>query len=537
MTNNINNKSMLRRGTILHGTYRIDDYLSSGGFGNTYVATNIEFDEQYAIKEFFMKGISSRDDNQTTVSVSVEENRSTFASQREKFKKEARRLRKLRNEHIVHVYDLFEENGTAYYVMDYVNGENLSERLKRTGVPLSEDEVLRVLPQVLDALGAAHSFRDPKDPDNKGGILHLDLKPANIMVDKQGVVKLIDFGASKQQSASGGATTSSAISYTNGYAPREQMEQNLDKFGPWTDFYALGATLYTLLTNKKPPMPSDIDDDETADKHQSLLMPTTISDKTNHLVLWLMNTNRKKRPQSVDDIRILENDESVTLIANGDDGTDDETLVLGAEDNKGHESSVDGSGEGLKVGGESSVTPISDTKDDNIGKKILIAIAGFVIAIIIIVVFTKGCDGTKNQSAAPVLDSTEWSDTLDTTVVDTAVTDAYANQVQCKVKQGNCTYTGYVNEDGVPNGEGEAWFNDGRYYKGNFDNGVMVDHDAYFRFPNGDTYQGSFVDDHFSEGRYTIKADQSYFIGTYNDSGQPKKGAWYDKNGNKIENV
>lgn len=92
---------MLRVGTVLHGTYRIDRYLSSGGFGNTYVATNIQFGEQYAIKEFFMRGISQRDNNNTTVSVSNTDNGETFASQLEKFKKEARRLRKPYNEHIV----------------------------------------------------------------------------------------------------------------------------------------------------------------------------------------------------------------------------------------------------------------------------------------------------------------------------------------------------------------------------------------------------------------------------------------------------
>lgn len=109
MSNNINTDNMLRVGTVLHGTYRIDRYLSSGGFGNTYVATNIQFGEQYAIKEFFMRGISQRDNNNTTVSVSNTDNRDTFASQLEKFKKEARRLRKLNNEHIVRVHDLFEE--------------------------------------------------------------------------------------------------------------------------------------------------------------------------------------------------------------------------------------------------------------------------------------------------------------------------------------------------------------------------------------------------------------------------------------------
>ena len=126
MQESINNQTMLKVGTILHGTYRIDNYLSSGGFGNTYVATNIEFDERVAIKEFFMKGVTQRDDNQTTVSVSNLENTNSFLGQKEKFKKEARRLRKMQNEHLVRVHDLFDENGTTYYVMDYVDGENLS---------------------------------------------------------------------------------------------------------------------------------------------------------------------------------------------------------------------------------------------------------------------------------------------------------------------------------------------------------------------------------------------------------------------------
>ena len=146
----INNQSMLKVGTILRGTYRIDSYLSSGGFGNTYVATNIEFEERVAIKEFFMKGVTHRDDNQTTISVSNTENRNSFLEQKEKFKKEARRIRQLRNEHIVKVHDLFEENGTAYYVMDYVDGENLAERLQKTGRPMTETEVRFYLPQILD---------------------------------------------------------------------------------------------------------------------------------------------------------------------------------------------------------------------------------------------------------------------------------------------------------------------------------------------------------------------------------------------------
>lgn len=292
MQESINSQSMLKVGTILRGIYRIDSYLSSGGFGNTYVATNIEFDERVAIKEFFMKGVTQRDNNQTTVSVSNAENRDSFLEQREKFKKEARRLRRLNNPHIVSVHDLFEEHGTAYYVMDYIDSENLAERLKRTGKPMTEAEVNQILPQILDALKSVHDT----------GIWHLDLKPANIMVDKSGQVKLIDFGASKQLNAQkGGATTSTAISYTNGYAPREQMEQNYDKFGPWTDIYALGATLYNLLTNKRPPLPMDIDDDISEDKHLALPMPN-VSNAMKNLVLWMMKTNCSQRPQKADAI-------------------------------------------------------------------------------------------------------------------------------------------------------------------------------------------------------------------------------------------
>lgn len=315
---------MLRVGTILHGTYRVDGYLASGGFGNTYVATNIQFGERYAIKEFFLKGVTERDENTTTISVSNQENAATFEAQRDKFKKEAVRLRKLSSPHIVCVHDLFEENGTAYYVMDFVDGENLRDYLKKIGHPLDEATVWQVFDQVLDALEVVHSH----------GLFHLDLKPANLMMDQQGGVKLIDFGASKQMKAGSGATTSTAVSYTNGYAPREQMEQALDKFGPWTDFYALGATLYFLLTDQKPPLPSDIDDDMTDDKHEALAMPDSISDRLRRMVLWLMATDRRKRPQSVADIRSVLNQKAENKPddpAKGEEG-DDVTIVLPKSD-------------------------------------------------------------------------------------------------------------------------------------------------------------------------------------------------------------
>ena len=288
MSNKIIPESMLYVGSILRGIYRIDGYLSSGGFGNTYVATNLEFEEIVTIKEFFIRGITERDDSTCEIHVSNKENIHQFEEQKEKFKKEARRIRKLKNVHIVRVHDMFEENGTAYYVMDYIDGESLAERIKRSGRPFTENEVKTILPQVLDALREVH----------QNGIWHLDLKPGNVMLDKNGKVYLIDFGASKQIRASGGITTSTALCYTPGYAPNEQIGQMYDRFGPWTDIYALGATIFNLLTGKRPPLSMDIEEED----ENAFDFSTDISDEMKGMVLWMMQPKRKARPQSVDEI-------------------------------------------------------------------------------------------------------------------------------------------------------------------------------------------------------------------------------------------
>ena len=268
--------------TLQGGKYRIERVLGQGGFGNTYVGYNTEFEETVAIKEFFMKGVTERNETTSVISVSNADNVQQFEEQREKFKKEARRLRKLKNEHIVKVHDLFEENGTAYYVMDYIEGESLAERIKKTGNPFTEAEVRSILSQILEALKEVH----------QNEIWHLDLKPGNIMVDKQGNAYLIDFGASKQIRANGSMTTSTALCYTPGYAPHEQIGQMYDRFGPWTDIYALGATIYNLLTNKKPPMAIDIEEDE----EDAFDFPNTVSDGMRKLVAWMMQPKRKARP-------------------------------------------------------------------------------------------------------------------------------------------------------------------------------------------------------------------------------------------------
>ena len=316
--------------TLQGGKYRIERVLGQGGFGNTYVGYNTEFEETVAIKEFFMKGVTERDETTSTVSVSNADSVPQFEEQREKFKKEARRLRKLKNEHIVKVHDLFEENGTAYYVMDYIDGESLAERMKRTGVPLTKNEVRTILLQILGALKEVH----------QNEIWHLDLKPGNIMVDKQRNAYLIDFGASKQIRANGSMTTSTALCYTPGYAPNEQIGQMYDRFGPWTDIYALGATIYNLLTNKKPPMAIDIEEDE----EEAFDFPASVSDDMRKLIVWMMQPKRKARPQSVDEILvkmstnvvepkgpIMKQDNEKTVLHAPTSDNDEETILAGCE--------------------------------------------------------------------------------------------------------------------------------------------------------------------------------------------------------------
>ena len=485
--------------TLQGGKYKIERVLGQGGFGNTYVGVNTVFNERVAIKEFFMRGVTLRGDDQVTVSISAPENHESFKEQKEKFKKEALRIRQLKNEHIVAVHDLFEENGTAYYVMDYVDGENLAERLKRTGKPMSEQEVCDILPQILDALKSVHDAR----------IWHLDLKPANIMVDKSGNVKLIDFGASKQLNAQkGGATTSTAISYTNGYAPREQMEQNYDKFGPWTDIYALGATLYNLLTNKRPPLPSDIDDDDSEDKHQSLPFPEAISTELKEFVLQLMHTNRKNRPQSVSDVMplLVQQPEEIKKVV-------EKPIVNQTKESDDSEVTIISTP-------QSEETVFEQNKEDETGKgktTLIIGVA-FVVLFLIIIGFNDGCG---NEAQEPAVQQVENAD------------PKVVTRMKYETAIGGCQYTGPVDTDNRPNGRGEAFFNDGRYYKGGFSHGVLKGDNCYFENTNKDYFYGEFRNNSFYIGKYTFHINGNYFYGSYSKM-KPYSGAYYYKNGNVI---
>jgi serine/threonine protein kinase len=245
------NKTLQPGNTLQGGKYRIEKVLGQGSFGITYLAsyaTTIEgalgkmaVDIKVAIKEFFMSEVNQRNEQ----THGVEGSSSTiFTNYRIKFRKEAQNLASLHHPHIVQVTDVFDENNTTYYVMQYIEGMSLDSFIASKGRVSAEDTIL-IAAQIGQALSYMHQRH----------MLHLDLKPGNIMLDKQGQVHLIDFGLSKQYDSNGEPESSTSIGMgTPGYAPIEQgnrMGQG-KQFQATIDVYAFGATVYKMLTGRRP---------------------------------------------------------------------------------------------------------------------------------------------------------------------------------------------------------------------------------------------------------------------------------------------
>lgn len=521
----IDKEGLLPIGTALSNKkYKIEGYLSSGGFGNTYVATDTAFDEKVAIKELYIRGVCGRDANTTDISISLTENQRTFVAQREKFKKEAKRLRKLTNPHIIRVHDLFDENGTSYYVMDFVDGESLSERMKRTGKPLTEQELMRILPQVLDALEAVHAE----------GIWHLDLKPANIMLDKNGNALLIDFGASKQLRNKDGESlsTSSALAYTPGFASSEQMEQNIEKFGPWTDLYALGATLYNLLTMNQPPSPSDIDEDA----EKALTLPNYITKKMSNLIFWLMKPNRRMRPQNVEDVKQFLAEVPEIKPVQTTTTTKSRKIPIREPEEETRLKSDNRASQGQNANPNGKVTK----------GKVMDIWGCFFIIIAIAVSIGIGTAFKGSNKSIPLAESIDVSqnEVVEPTTERTNNETISVKNEWIVVEKGpenmrSYSYTGEVDEYHIPQGQGTAVYD--KYgnipaatYEGYFKNGLCSG-SGTLSFATGDKFTGIFAEGYYQSGTYTL-ADGSYFEGSFQSS-QPWNGTWYNKCGWKDAEV
>ena len=286
------------------GKYRIEKVLGQGGFGITYQAVQVALNRKVAIKEFFVKDFCNRDEATAHVTLGTQSKRELVEKLRSKFIDEAFMVEKMHHKSIVSVYDVFEENDTAYYVMDYVDGQSLGEMISQRG-SLPVQKALKYVCQIAEALQAIHDRN----------CLHLDVKPGNIMVhngDDNAI--LIDFGASKQYDEVNGENTSTLIGQTPGYAPPEQMGQNVTQFLPATDIYALGATFYKLLTGKTPPTASQRIAGDEMDE-----LPTTVDATIRKAIDAAMILNKKKRLQTIAEFLTIlgkneEDDAEVTVL-------------------------------------------------------------------------------------------------------------------------------------------------------------------------------------------------------------------------------
>ena len=231
--------------TLQSGKYRIIKKLGQGGFGITYLAENTLLEGKVAIKEFFFKEYCERDDSTSCVTIPTSGNREIVERFKQKFIKEARTIFSLNHPNIVRIHDVFEENDTAYYVMDYIEGESLGDMVKRRGA-IPEAEALGYVKDVASALEYIHSKN----------INHLDIKPGNLMKRKEdGKVLVIDFGVAKQYDlATSQGTTTTPVGISHDYSPVELYRKNGEQsFSPQSDVYALAATLFKLLTGNTPP--------------------------------------------------------------------------------------------------------------------------------------------------------------------------------------------------------------------------------------------------------------------------------------------
>ena len=277
--------------TVLHGRYFIGTVIGEGGFGITYRGLDLVENRKVAIKEFFPAGLVTRDTSRggdNTVQSISGEMRDQYQSGLQKYENEARCLMKLRGlPGIVNMLDFFHENSTAYIVMEFLEGMTMREYLVRNQGCMSEQMALELMKPLMYSLDSIH----------RAGIVHRDISPDNIIVQPNGKLKLIDFGAARQ--STGHQTQSLTVVLKHGYAPEEQYRSR-GKQGPFTDVYAISATLYKLLTGVTPvDSMSRMFEDELKPLHQ---FPNRISSRTCVAITKGMAVRAQDRFQTISEL-------------------------------------------------------------------------------------------------------------------------------------------------------------------------------------------------------------------------------------------
>ncbi len=270
-------------GTILHGRYVLGRTLGKGGFSITYLAYDSRKDCVLAVKEFFPSTLVTRAPDGVQVQVLSNQSKTLFERSIRRFYEEAKMLSALHHPNIVNIFNLYTENGTVYYTMEYLDGCDLRYVIDKSGGRMRESEVVHVLSSVSDALQVVH----------KSGLLHRDIAPDNIFVTRQGQVKLIDFGAARNFVSN--ESRSFSVVLKHGFAPAEQYQRK-GRQGPWTDIYALGSSAYYCLTGKMPLMAADRMNDPTLNINCSAPLAWVLRK--------MMAVRAEERYQTIDELRV-----------------------------------------------------------------------------------------------------------------------------------------------------------------------------------------------------------------------------------------
>jgi serine/threonine protein kinase len=275
--------------TVLDRRYLLGRVLGQGGFGITYLGWDLNLNRKLAVKEYFPREVCSRGKDQETVQPLSQRNREAFQYALKKFLDEGRALARFQDHpNVVSMLDYFEGNGTAYIVMAYMDGLTFKQYLEEQGGKIPFDAALNILIFVMDALREVH----------KAGMLHRDISPDNIYLNKNRQVKILDFGATRY--AMREQVQGLTVLFKPGYAPIEQYSSG-GKQGPWTDVYALGATFYRAITGQVPT--------EAPDRlaHDSLVPPSrlgvSIPEKSELALLKALAVHAENRFQTVGDFQ------------------------------------------------------------------------------------------------------------------------------------------------------------------------------------------------------------------------------------------
>lgn len=468
----------LKAGTILHGTYRIERVLGQGGFGITYLAVDLSLERKVAIKEFFPKDYCDRENATSHITIGTQSAKDFVERLRAKFLKEARNIAKFDHPGIIKIFAAFEENNTAYYVMDFIEGKSLWDIVKQNG-PLSEKQALDYMAKAGQALNYVHERR----------INHLDIKPANIMVrESDNSPILIDFGLSKQYDKKGLQTSTTPTGISHGFAPIEQYNAGgVSEFSPQTDLYSLAATLYFITTGIVPPQATELID-------TGLAFPPNFPTRLIGTVTKAMSASRAMRQPTIG-----------AFLSEAGSASDAPSIPS-------HTPSAPT--QPIRPVSNAATQPLHRpaVEKKNSGAKwyVISAVSAAVIVLALFFIFSsKGNDpqsvGSENEEIINVIDM------------------PFTNSLGVSFK-----FTGTLLSDSIPNGKGIGKYDEGTY-TGEYVNGIREGEAEYVTADGQNNFKGYYKDDQYDHGKLMLK-DGSYYEGTF-ENNNFKDGKWYNADG------